>query len=95
MNLFDQNGACLTTKPTRSVASPPLVPSLFKGDARRVELGDYVGPGSLPLAAAPRYVAGIFGADAGKVQEMESGAKVPLNTLTQDEFGKYECYENG
>ena len=87
MNLFDQNERVSNYQADTSRGISTSRPTLPKGDARRVELGDYVGPGSLPLAAAPRYVAGIFGADAGKVQEMESGAKVPLDTLTQDEFG--------
>lgn len=87
MNLFDQNERVSNYQADTFRGISTSRPTLPKGDARRVELGDYVGPGSLPLAAAPRYVAGIFGADAGKVQEMESGAKVPLNTLTQDEFG--------
>lgn len=87
MNLFDQNERVSNYQADTSRGISTSRPTLPKGDARRVELGDYVGPGSLPLAAAPRYVAGIFGADAGKVQEMESGAKVPLNALTQDEFG--------
>ena len=87
MNLFDQNERVSNYQADTFRGISTSRPTLPNGDARRVELGDYVGPGSLPLAAAPRYVAGIFGADAGKVQEMESGAKVPLNTLTQDEFG--------
>ena len=87
MNLFDQNERVAYYQADTSRGISTSRPTLPKGDARRVELGDYVGPGSLPLAAAPRYVAGIFGADAGKVQEMESGAKVPLNILTQDVFG--------
>lgn len=87
MNLFDQNERVSNYQADTFRGISTSRPTLPKGDARRVELGDYAGPGSLPLAAAPRYVAGIFGADAGKVQEMESGAKVPLNTLTQDEFG--------
>lgn len=87
MNLFDQaqKANAYQADTFRGIStSGPVLP---KGNARRVELGDYVGPGSLPISALPRYAAGVFGADAGKVQELENGATVPLSILTDDDNG--------
>lgn len=87
MNLFDQaqKANAYQADTFRGIStSGPIMP---KGNARRVQLGDYAGPGSLPLSALPRYAAGVFGADAGKVQELENGATVPLSILTDDDNG--------
>jgi len=87
-NMFDQTQKANTYQADtfRGISSDK--PAMARGDARRIQLGDFAGPGSLPITAAPRYLAGIVGADAGKVQELDNGAKVPLTLLTDDEFGK-------
>lgn len=87
MNLFDQAQKANAYQADTFRGISTSAPALAKGESRQAQLGDFVGPGSLPISNILRIPAGAVGMDYGQVQRLDSGATVPLSLLTDDDNG--------